>query len=141
MVRAFTDGAVGRRIIPSWWTHQAISHSSHCSTTGLTKDVVCASLSGMVCITEPLLLIEKSSPCGSSGFSLSLFEWSFTTCLMPYNRKYNVLSALLNKTLPSLPFNETIILSCSCCSALETTITRGRFWVLFTFFAGLHSLD
>ena len=30
--------------------------------TGVTKAVVCAILSGMVHIKEPLLLIEKSSP-------------------------------------------------------------------------------
>ena len=45
---------------------------------------------GMMHIKEPLLLIEKSSPCGGSGFPHS-----------PYNRKYNVLSASLNKTFPS----------------------------------------
>ena len=45
----------------------------------------------MVHIKEPLLLIGKSIPCGSSGFPLSLSEWSFTICLMPYNSKYNVL--------------------------------------------------
>ena len=39
----------------------------------------------MVHIKEPLLLIEKSSPCGGSGFPLSLSECSFTICLMPYN--------------------------------------------------------
>ena len=55
----------------------------------------------MVHIKEPLLLIRKSSPCGS-GFPLSLFEWSFTICLTPYNRKYNVLRASLNKSLRSL---------------------------------------
>ena len=42
---------------------------------------------GMVNIKEPLLLIEKSNPCGGSGFHLSLSEWSFTICLKPYNRK------------------------------------------------------
>ena len=31
---------------------------------------------GMVHIKEPLLLIGKSSLCGSSGFPLSLSEWS-----------------------------------------------------------------
>ena len=75
------------------------------STTGVTKAVVCAILSvgWMVHIKEPLLLIEKSSPCGCSGFPFSLYEWSFTICLMPYNRKHYVLSASLNKTffLPS----------------------------------------
>ena len=34
---------------------------------------------GMMHIKEPLLLIRKSSPCGSSGFPLSLSEWFFTT--------------------------------------------------------------
>ena len=53
---------------------------------------------GMMHIKEPLLLIGKSSPCGGSGFPLSLSEWFFTIYAMPYNRKYNVLSVLLNKT-------------------------------------------
>ena len=56
----------------------------------------------MMHIKEPLLLIGKSSPCGGSGFHLSLSEWSFTICLTPYNHKLNVLSVLLNKTFPSL---------------------------------------
>ena len=42
---------------------------------------------GMMHIKAPLMLIGKSSPCGSSGFPLSLSEWSFTifltsNCLM-----------------------------------------------------------
>ena len=53
----------------------------------------------MVHIKEPLLLIGKSSPCGGSVFLFSLSEWSFTICLIPYNRKQNVLSALLNKNI------------------------------------------
>ena len=56
---------------------------------------------GMMHIKEPLLLIVKSCLCGGSRFPLSLSEWSFTICLTPYNRKYNVLSASLNKTFPS----------------------------------------
>ena len=63
---------------------------------------MCYPVCGMVHIKEPLLSIEKSSPCGSSGFPLSLSEWCFTICLTPYNRKYNVLSASLNKTFPFL---------------------------------------
>ena len=55
----------------------------------------------MMHIKEPLLLIGKSSLCGDSGFPLSLSDWSFTICPTPYNRKYNVLSALLNKTFPT----------------------------------------
>ena len=58
---------------------------------GVHMGVTCTyseiSVSGMVHIKEPLLLIEKSNPCGGSGFPLLLFEWSFTICLTPYNRK------------------------------------------------------
>ena len=55
----------------------------------------------MVHKKEHLLLIGKSRPCGGSGFSLSLSEWSFTMCSTPYNRKSNVLSASLNRNCPS----------------------------------------
>ena len=101
MVRAFAHGAMGRQIDPSWWTHCATSRSSQSSTTGVTKAMVCVILSGMMHIKEPFLLIGKSSLCGGSGFPFSLSEWSLTRCLMPYNHKYNVLSASLNKTFPS----------------------------------------
>ena len=40
---------------------------------------------GMVHIKGPVLLIDKSSLCGGSGFPFSLSEWSLTICLMPYN--------------------------------------------------------
>ena len=49
--------------------------------------VMCYPVCGMVHIKEPLLLIGKTSPCGGSGFPLSLSEWSFTICLTPYNSK------------------------------------------------------
>ena len=49
---------------------------------------MCYPVCGMVHIKEPLLLIDKSSLCGGSGFPFSLSEWSLTICLMPYNRKY-----------------------------------------------------
>ena len=55
--------------------------------TGVSKAVVCAILCGMVHIKEPLLLIGKSSPCGDSGFPLSLSEGSFTIRPTPYNRE------------------------------------------------------
>ena len=42
---------------------------------------------GIVHIKEPLLLIDKSSLCGGSGFPFSLSEWSFTICPTPYNHK------------------------------------------------------
>ena len=45
MVRAFAHGVMGRRIDPSWLTNWAISRSSQCPTTGVTKAVVCVILS------------------------------------------------------------------------------------------------
>ena len=48
---------------------------------------MCNPVCGMVHIKEPLLLIGKNSVCSGSRFPLSLFEWSFTICLPPYNRK------------------------------------------------------
>ena len=36
---------------------------------------MCYPVCGMVHMKEPLLLIGKSSPCGGSGFPLSLSEW------------------------------------------------------------------
>ena len=39
---------------------------------------MCYPVCGMLHIKEPL--IGKSSPCGGSGFLLSLSEWSFTIC-------------------------------------------------------------
>ena len=63
---------------------------------------MCYPVCGMVHIKEPLLLIDKSSLCGGSGFPFSLSEWYLTICLTPYNRKLNVLSASLNKTFLSL---------------------------------------
>ena len=63
---------------------------------------MCYPVCGMVHIKEPLLLINKSSLYGGSGFPFSLSEWSLTICLTPYNRRLNVLSASLNKTILSL---------------------------------------
>ena len=48
---------------------------------------MCYPVCGMVYIKEPLLLIDKSSLCGGSGFPFSLSEWSLTICLTPYNRR------------------------------------------------------
>ena len=48
---------------------------------------VCYPVCGMVHIKEPLLLIDKSSLCGGSGFPFSLSEWSLTKCLTPYSRR------------------------------------------------------
>ena len=46
---------------------------------------MCYPVCGMGHIKEPLLLIDKSSLCGGSGFPISLSEWSLTICLTPYN--------------------------------------------------------
>ena len=65
MVGAFAYCAKGRRIHPL-----VISHSSQCSTTGVTKTVVRAIL--FVNIKDPLLPIGTCSPCiVGSGFPLS----------------------------------------------------------------------
>ena len=44
MVRVFAHGAIGHQINPSWWTHSAISRSSHWSMTGVPKVMVCVIL-------------------------------------------------------------------------------------------------
>ena len=43
-------GAMGHQICPFWWTHWAISRSSQCSMTDITKAAVCAILSIWWCI-------------------------------------------------------------------------------------------
>ena len=88
MVRAFAHGAMGHRIDPSWggpielFLVPVVLHDWCNKGCGMYYPVY-----GMVHIKESLLLIGKSSPCGDSGFPLSLSEWSFTICPMPYNRK------------------------------------------------------
>ena len=66
----------------SYFSFQPVLHNWCNKGSGM-----CYPVCGMVHIKEPLLLIEKSSPCGGSGFPLSLSEWSYTICLTPYNRK------------------------------------------------------
>ena len=73
VIRAFAHDAMGLRIDPSWWFHSVISRSSQFNKCR----GMCYPLCGMMYIKEPLLLIGKSSPCGGSGFHLSLSEWSF----------------------------------------------------------------
>ena len=80
----------------SYFSFQPVLHDWCSKCRGM-----CYPVYGMMHIKEPLLLIGHSRPCGGSGFPLSLSEWSFTICMTPYNRKYNVLSASLNKTFPS----------------------------------------
>ena len=83
MVRGFAHGAMGRRIDPlSYFSFQPVLHDWCNKGHGM-----CYPVCGMVHIKEPLLLIGKSSSCGGSRFPLSLSEWSFTICLMLYNRR------------------------------------------------------
>ena len=56
---------------------------------------MCYPVCGMVHIKEPLRLIGKSSPCGGSGFPLSLSEWSFTICPTLYNRKIKCVESVV----------------------------------------------
>ena len=88
MVRVFAHGAMGRQSILhgvdplSYFSFQPVIHDWCNKGRGM-----CYPVCGMVHIKEPLLLIDKSSLCGGSGFPLSLSEWSFTICPTPYNRK------------------------------------------------------
>ena len=88
MVRAFAHGVMGHWIDPSWggpmnyFSFVLVLHDWGNKGRGM-----CYPVCGMVHIKEPLLSIEKSSPCGGSGFPLLLSEWSFTICLTPYNCK------------------------------------------------------
>ena len=65
---------------------------------------VCYPVCGIVHIKEPLLLIGKSSPCGGSGFPLSLSEWSFTICPTPYNRKIKCVECIVKQNISFLHF-------------------------------------
>ena len=64
---------------------------------------MCYPVCGMVHIKEPLLLIGKNSPCGGSGFPLSLSEWSFTNCPTPYNRKIKCVESVVKSNISFLP--------------------------------------
>ena len=77
MVRAFAYGAMSRRIDPSYFSFQPVLHEWCIEGRGM-----CYPVCGIVHIKDPLLLIEKSSPCsGGSGFPLS-----FLNGPLPYNR-------------------------------------------------------
>ena len=49
-----------------------------------------------------LLLIGKSSPCGGSGFHLSISKWSFTICPTPYNRKIKCVECVVKYNISFL---------------------------------------
>ena len=71
-----------KQSFPEYFSFQPVLHDwcnkGHC---------MCYPVCAMVHIKEPLLLIDKSSLCGGSGFPFSLSEWSLTICLTPYNRR------------------------------------------------------
>ena len=68
VVRLFGHGAMGRRIDPSWGGPIEL-FLVPATARGMYYPVC-----GMVHIKEPLLLIGRSSPCGSSGFLFSLSD-------------------------------------------------------------------
>ena len=76
--------AIPHAVVPlSYFLLQQVHHDWCNKGCGM-----CYPLYGMVHIKEPLSLIKKNNPCsGGSSFSLSLSEWSFTICPMPYNHK------------------------------------------------------
>ena len=57
---------------------------------------MCYPVCGMIHIKEPLLLIGKSSPCGSSRFPPSKSEWSFTICMTHFITVNKVKFVLFN---------------------------------------------
>ena len=84
-VRSWCDRSSDRSFMVdplSYFSFQPVLHDWCNKGRGM-----CHLVCGMMHIKEPLLLIGKISPCGDSGFPLSLSEWSFTICLTPYNRK------------------------------------------------------
>ena len=90
---------------------------------------MCYTVSKMVHIKEFLLIIGKSSPCGSSGSPLLLSEWSFTICFMSYNRKSNVLSGSLNKTFPSFVLTSFVSLLTPSPRSVLRTVNLSRKWI------------
>ena len=81
--RCSSVGSILHGVDPlSYFSFQPVLHDWYNKGRGMYYPVC-----GMVHIKEPLLLIEKGSPCGGSGFHFSLSEWSLTICLTPYNRR------------------------------------------------------
>ena len=75
-VRSWCDGSSDRSLMVdplSYFSFQPVLHDWCNKGCGM-----CYPVCWMMHVKEPLLLIRKSSPCGGSGFPLSLSEWSFT---------------------------------------------------------------
>ena len=78
----YTDKTDWVKQWPIYFSFQPVLHDWCNKGRGM-----CYPVCGMAHIKEPLLLIDKSSLCGDSGFPFSLSEWSLTICLTPYNRR------------------------------------------------------
>ena len=93
----FAHGVMGRQIDPSfvdslsYFSFQPVPHDWCNKGCGM-----CYPVCGMMHIKDPLLLIGKSSPCGSTGFLAHYLSGP---------TPYNVLSSSLNKIIPSFLFS------------------------------------
>ena len=74
VVRAFAHGAMGHQIDYSWGGPIELFLVPASAHDLCNKGrVMCSPVCGMVHIKEPLLLIEKSSPCGRCKFPLTIW--------------------------------------------------------------------
>ena len=72
----WSDGSSDRSVMVnplSYFSFQPVFHDWCNKDRGM-----CYLVCGMMNIKEPLLLNGKSSPCGESGFPLSISKWSLT---------------------------------------------------------------
>ena len=64
----------------SYFSFQPVPHEWYNKGCGM-----CCPVSGVVYYKDPLLIIEQvAHVVAAAGFALSLSEWSFTICMMPY---------------------------------------------------------
>ena len=68
VVRAFAHGVMGHWIDPSWGGPIELVLVPVCNK----GHGMCYPVCGVVHIKEPLLLIRKNSPCGGTGFPLTI---------------------------------------------------------------------
>ena len=106
-IRSWCDGSSDRSLMVNplnYFSFQSMFHDS------------CNEHRGMYYHVCGMVLFGKCSPSsGGSGFSLLLFELSFTICPTPYVRRHitvkNMFSESLNKTFPFLPATTCPLLS------------------------------
>ena len=83
-VHSWCDGSLDRSFTVDplrYFSFQPVLHNSCNKRCG-----ICYRVYGMMHVKEPLLLIGKSKPMWQQRVS-SLYEWSFTICLMSFNRE------------------------------------------------------